>query len=81
MPKARKKPRRRVKKAKKFMAKAVKNPGSFTRYCDREGFDGPSMACIRFAIVSGNAHREKQAVLARTFKEIGARRRAKNGRK
>jgi hypothetical protein len=77
MPKA----RRRVKKAKKFMAKAVKHPGSFTRYCNSQGFDGPSMACIRFAIASGNVHREKQAVLARTFKKIGARRRARNKRK
>jgi hypothetical protein len=73
----RKKPvRRRARKATKgkkknyFMAKAVKpsHKGEFTHYCDNLGFNGSSMACINFAIRHGSLKREREAVLARTFK-------------
>lgn len=71
----------RVKKKTKknyFIAGAVKHPGSFTRYCVHEGYGGPSMACIHHAMTSGNLHRERQAVLARTFKRLGAARHARS---
>ena len=60
------------------MAGATKHRGKFTVYCIHEGYDGPSMACIAHAMSSGNLMREREAVLARTFKRLGAQRRARN---
>jgi hypothetical protein len=74
------KTRRKSRKKKEyFMAEAVKpkRKGTFTRYCNRKGFNGSSMACINYAIKYGTVMREREAVLARTFKRVAAKRRAK----
>src|SRR5690348_16010708 len=76
----RKTKRSRAKRKNYFIAGAVnpKRKGTFTRYCDRKGFQGSSMACINFAIKHGSVMREREAVLASTFKRIAEKRRGKH---
>ncbi len=67
-----------AKKAKKnWMQGAVKKPGAFTAYCKSKGYGGVTDQCIAEAKAEGGK-REKQAVLAETFrKSAKAKRRRK----
>lgn len=60
--------------AKKFIQKAIKRPGAFTAYCKGQGFDGVTNECIEQGMASDSPTTRKQAVLARTLRKIGARR-------
>ena len=65
-----------------WIQKAIKNPGSFTAWCKRNGFKGASESCIQKAIAvakrTGNKTLLRRAYLARTLKRL-AKRRAKGG--
>jgi len=45
----------------------VKSDGSFTAYCKRHGFNGPSMACVRYAKAHGSGKIIKKAVFYQNF--------------
>jgi len=63
------------KRSKKWMRSAVKRPGAFTRWCKSRGYKGVTAACIREGLRSKNTRVKRMAVLARTFRRYGGRKR------
>lgn len=57
------------------MQTAVKNPGSFTKYCKNKGYKGVTQACIEEGKQSSDPTTRKRAVLAETFKKTAKKRR------
>ena len=59
--------------AKKWMQKAVKKKGSFTKWCKARGYKGVTSACIAEGKRSKNPTTRKRAILAETFRKRGGR--------
>ncbi len=54
---------------KKWIQKAVKKPGRFTAWCKRQGFSGPTKACIAKAKRSKSKSVRGMAVFAERAKK------------
>jgi len=61
--------------AKKWIQKAVKRPGAFTKWCKSRGYKGVTSACIAEGKRSKNPRVRRQANLAATLRKIGKKRR------
>lgn len=61
----------------KWMQKAVKNKGAFTKWCKQQGYDGVTQECIEKGKKSKNPTTKKRAVLAETFKKQAKKRKKK----
>ena len=57
-------------KDKKWIQKAIKNPGSFTAYCKRKGYKGVTQACINEGKKSKNPTIRRRANLAQTLRKL-----------
>jgi hypothetical protein len=57
-----------AKKKKKWIKKAIKSPGSFTRWCKSRGHKGVTAACIAEGKRSKSATTRKRAHLAETLR-------------
>lgn len=53
-----------------FIQRAIKKPGSFHKYCRREGFLKANAACIRHGLASPNRLTRERANLARNLSRI-----------
>ena len=68
---------RRKRKALRRQGKSgivIRKPGSFTAWCKKNGFSGPSAACIAKAKKSKNPAIRKKAVFAQNAKRWGKKR-------
>ncbi len=63
--------------AKKWIQKAIKRPGAFTRWCKRQGFNGVTSACIAKGKRSKNPRVRRQANLAATLRKMSRKRRGR----
>ena len=60
---------------KKWIQGAIKNKGSFTRWCRQQGFSGVTSACIAAGKKSKNPTTRRRANLAQTLRGMRRRRR------
>jgi hypothetical protein len=60
--------------SKNWIQKAIKNPGSFTQYCKRQGYKGVTKECIQKGCKSPNPTTKKRACLAKTLKKMNRKR-------
>ena len=58
---------------KKWIQGAVKKPGAFTAWCKQQGFGGVTNACINKGMHSKNTTIKHRALLAKTFRKMGRR--------
>jgi len=56
-----------------FIQRAVKKPGSFTRYCQSHGYNGVTNQCITTAKHSRSLLTRRRANLANTFRHLPER--------
>jgi len=61
------------KRSKKWMQSSVKRPGAFRRWCRSRGYKGVTKSCIAEGLRSKNTRVKRMAVLARTFRKYGGR--------
>jgi len=66
-----------VKKKDNWIQKAIKNPGAFTEWCQRRGYNGVTQKCIEEGKKSDNPTIRRRAVLAETLRRLAKRRKKK----
>ena len=54
----------------KWIQKAIKRPGAFTKWCKGHGFSGATSECIEYAKKHGSTRVKRQANLAKTLKAM-----------
>lgn len=59
---------------KKWIQEAIKNPGAFTEWCRRRGYEGVTKECIEEGKRSPNPTTRRRAVLAETLRKLAKRR-------
>lgn len=68
-------------KIKKWIQKAIKNPGSFTAWCKRQGYKGVTAECIKKGLASKNPTIRRRAALAKTLRKMTKKKKKKKRRK
>lgn len=61
-------------KKKKWIKKAIKSPGAFTKWCKSRGHKGVTAACIAEGKRSSNPTTRKRANLAQTLRGMSKKR-------
>ncbi|DAD54674.1 TPA: hypothetical protein [Aquificae Joseph's Coat Spring virus] len=69
------------KAGKDWIQGAVKHPGAFTEWCEKQGFNGVTQECIEKGKKSSNETTRRRAVLAETFKKMGKKRKEEDKKK
>lgn len=59
----------------KWIQKAVKKKGAFTKYCKSKGYKGVTKECIKEGLKSPNKTTQRRARLALFFKKLARNRR------
>lgn len=60
----------KTKKKKNWIQEAIRNPGAFTAYCKRKGYDGVTEACIHEGLTSPNPTIRRRARFARKLRKL-----------